>query len=249
MRVALFTPHPDAPWLAALRAARGSLELAIVSSEPPEPPSVELDLYHVADDPAHGFVYRALLRRPGIVLLAEWGLHALVHAETAGRADPLGYRREARRAHGDTGAFVARQVLAGRAGALARLLSMNQRVLDHSLAVVVFSEQARRRAAQTLPDRPVVRLALDGSGALAAHPDRGSDATTTAAGLWQLVRELAPRAEARRRALLEQAAAEQAGSSLGAALAELRWSARELSLPGPPGDAVPLVASLFEGDR
>ena len=113
VRVALWTPTPDAAWVAALRAELArELELTLVPTSRPCRPPAEIDLYHVAGSPAHGFVYRALLRRPGIVLLAEWGLHALVHAETAGRGDADAYLREARRAHGDTGEFVARQVLA-----------------------------------------------------------------------------------------------------------------------------------------
>jgi hypothetical protein len=192
----------------------------------------------VAASPAHGFVYRALVRRPGIVLLAEWGLHALVHAETAGRGDPDAYRREARRAHGDVGAFVARQVLAGLGGALTALVAMNQRVLDHSLALVAFTEELRARAAARLPGRRVVQLPLERLAAEA--PDA---ATRAARALAALILEVAPGAEAGRRACAARAAGE--GSPLDAALDELRWSARELGLAELPEGAEPLVAALF----
>jgi hypothetical protein len=237
VRVALWTPSPDAVWVAALRTGFGpELELVLVSAEPKAPPPAELDLYHVAGSPAHGFVYRALLRRPGIVLLAEWGLHALVHAETAGRGDPDAYRREARRAHGDKGEFVARQVLGGLGGALVPLLAMNQRVLDASLALVAFDELLRQRAAALMPGRPVVHLPLDRAGT-------GGELAALATSLRALAFEVAARGEAGRREIAGLAV--QEGSLSGAALGELSWAARELGLAQPPADAVALVTALF----
>ncbi len=242
MRVALWTPAPDSAWVAALTTELGrGLELVLVSAEPAEPPTVEIDLYHVAGAPAHGFVYRALLRRPGIVLLAEWGLHALVHAETAGRGDPDAYRREARRSHGDKGAFVARQVLGGLGGALHGLLAMNQRVLDASLALVAFTEELKERSAALLSGCPVVYLPLDGL-ARGASSEPGKGAVSAATALHALILEVATRAEAERLAKTAQA---DEGSPLGSAIGELRWTARELGLAELPAGTEPLVAALF----
>jgi hypothetical protein len=236
VRAALWTPSPLAPWVEALRAALGpEPELLLVGAEPEAPPPCDVDLYHVAGTPAHGFVYRALLRRPGVVLLAQWWLHDLVHAETAGRGDPRAYRLEARRAHGDTGEFVARQVLAGLGGALPALLAMNQRVLESSLALVAFSEAVRARAAAGLPGRPVLHLALD-------RLDPAS-AEAAATALRALVREAAARVPER------TAHAPRGGAAGERALVELGWVSRELGLPGPPADARRLVAALFEGGR
>jgi hypothetical protein len=120
VRLALWTPTPAGAWQSALAGelARRA-ELAVVGDGEGGAAASELDFYELADSPAHGFVYRALVRRPGVVLLAGWSLHRLVHAETAGRGDVHGYLREARHAHGESGVFVARQVLAGLGGALA----------------------------------------------------------------------------------------------------------------------------------
>jgi hypothetical protein len=237
VRVALWTPSPDAAWVAALRTGFGAEpELVLVSAEPKAPPPAEVDLYHVAGSPAHAFVYRALLRRPGIVLLAEWGLHTLVHAETAGRGDPDAYRREARRAHGDRGEFVARQVLGGLGGALVPLLAMNQRVLDASLALVAFDEPLRQRAAALMPGRPVVHLPLDRTGT-------SGELAALVTSLRALALEVAARGEAGRREIAALAVQER--SLAGGATGELRWAARELGLAQPPADAVALVAALF----
>jgi hypothetical protein len=175
MRLALWSPSRDRGWPAALGpllARKTPLEL--VGEEPAAPPAADLHIYHVADDPTHGFVYRALLRRPGLVVLEDWGLHRLVHAETVGRGEEATYRRELRRAHGETGAFVARQVLSGRGGLLPPLLlPVNERVLESALAVVATSEAVRAAAAARLPSRPVLHLPLSFVG-LAPLPERAA---------------------------------------------------------------------------
>jgi len=133
----------------------------VLAAAGPAAVGTDLDLYHVADDPAHGFVYRALGQRPGLVLLADWSLRHLVRAETAGRGDLTTYLAEARRAHGDTGAFIGRQEASGLGGELSTLLVLNDRVLEASLGLVAFTESVRARAAARLPGRPVVHLPLD----------------------------------------------------------------------------------------
>jgi hypothetical protein len=135
--------------------------LTLVDAEPASPPEADLDVFHVADHPAHGFVYRALRARPGLVVLEDWSLHRLVHAETAGRGDAAAYLREARRAHGETGLFVARQVLRGLGGELLpALFALNDRVLEASLALVAATEYVRRRAAARRPGPSVVHVPL-----------------------------------------------------------------------------------------
>jgi len=231
LKLALWTPDPRSGWARALSAQRGA-ETTLVSGTPDASPDAELDLYHLANAPAHGFAYRALLERPGIVLLAEWRLDALVYAETAGRGDAAGYRREARHAHGDTGVFVARQVLAGLGGALPRLLAMNQRVLDASLAVAAWSEEIRARAAALVPERRVIGLPADDAG--------------RASALLALVAEVAPHAASSRRAA-DARLAEKGPRARTAA--ELRVAARELGLAEPPAGATRLVDDLFGARR
>lgn len=171
MRLALWTPRPHAPWVSALvPVLEREASVAVVDGEVATEPEADLALFHVDDAPAHAFVHRALRRRPGVVLLAEWGLHRLVHAESAGGGDVGAYLAEARRAHGETGDFVARQVVAGRAGdEILALLELNDRVLEASLAVCAFTAALRSRAAARLPGRPVVHLPLDFVG---LHPPR-----------------------------------------------------------------------------
>ncbi|MGE5125558.1 MAG: hypothetical protein ACM3PV_04660 [Betaproteobacteria bacterium] len=235
MRLALWTPRPARGWLAGVvpqleRAAR----LVVVADESRPRPQVDVDLYHVANDPAHGFVYRALLERPGLVVLEDWRLHELVLAETAGRGDPDAYRREARRSRGATGEFIARQVLRGLGGELPSLLALNERVLEASLALAVTRAGDLPRAAACVAGRPFVQLPL-GAG----------DAGPAAAALIALAREALPRLPAALRAARLRQAAE--ATPLGRALGELRPLARELGLAELPPGSVGRVAALLPG--
>lgn len=239
MKLALWTPAARALAAAAPLLAREH-EIVIVGAAPAERPQVELDLYELADAPAYGFVYSALIERPGLVVLERFNLHALVFAETAGRGHPDAYRREARRAHGDVGTFVARQVLAGLGGALPSLAPMNQRVLEASLGLVSFDAQDAARAAALMPGRPVLQLRAPAS----PHDDA---AVTLAEGLLGMLRGVAPTAETARRARAARRARE--ATLLGGALDELAWTARELGLARPPDGIEPLVTPLFPGAR
>jgi glycosyltransferase involved in cell wall biosynthesis len=172
MRVALWTPRRRLGWPRALASLlRESVDLEVVSGEPASIPDVDLDVYHVDDRADHAFVYHALLRRPGVVVLEEWGLHQLVHASTAGRGDTTAYRSEARRAHGPLGSFCAGQVLAGRGGRLPALLTLNRRVLEAARGLVATSRAVESLAAPHLRGRPLVHVPLGFVGLEA--PPRG----------------------------------------------------------------------------
>ena len=161
MRLALWSPGPDDGGPASLVPTLSqAATVERVGRAPETSPAADLHLYHVADDPAHAFVHRALRARPGIVILEDWNLHRLVHAESAGTGDEAGYRHEARHAHGEVGAFVARQVLGGLGGRLPSLVPMNERVMEAALGVVATSTALRDRVAARLPRRPVLHMPL-----------------------------------------------------------------------------------------
>jgi hypothetical protein len=217
--------------LAPRLAREASLEL--VDEDPTAPVVADVHLYDVADDATHGFVYRALRHEPGVVVLQDWNLHRLVHSETAGRGDEEAYRREARRAHGETGTFVAEQVLAGRGGALPALTPLNDRVLEASLGLATPSRDVRARATARLGGRPLVFL-----------PPDADDAARALAALAGAVR-----ADGARLRLEAEADRGPDGTPLGLALDELRPAATALSLPRLPPGVRLLVAGLFPERR
>jgi glycosyltransferase involved in cell wall biosynthesis len=137
--------------------ARGA-EVRLVSEEE-EAVDADLDVYHVGNSSAHAYAYRAALRKPGVVFLHDWSLHHLVLGETVEKGDVPGYLREMRRAHGDAGTFVARQVARGLGGdILPALFPLNDRILEGSLGVVGLTGHIASRAARRLPGRPVLHL-------------------------------------------------------------------------------------------
>jgi glycosyltransferase involved in cell wall biosynthesis len=134
-------------------------DVVTVPADPPSRPDVDLDLYHVGNSPGHAYVYRAALARPGVVVLHDWSVHHLVLAETVERGDVAGYLREMRRAHGEAGTFVGRQVARALGGdLLPALYPLNDRLLEASLAVVGLTDHVAARARLRLRGRPVLHL-------------------------------------------------------------------------------------------
>jgi glycosyltransferase involved in cell wall biosynthesis len=128
-------------------------------SSPAAVPDADLDLYELGNSPAHAYVYRAALLRPGVVVLHEWSLHHLVLKETVERGDVSSYLREMRRAHGEVGTFVGRQVARALGGDLfPALFPLNDRVLESALAIVGLTRFVASRAARRLPGHPVLHL-------------------------------------------------------------------------------------------
>jgi len=123
------------------------------------PPEADLHVHHLGNSPAHAFVYRAARARPGVVVLHDWSLHHLVLRETVERGAVSSYLREMRRAYGETGTFVGRQVARALGGdLLPALFPLNESVLEGSLGVVSLSAQTAARVARRLPGRPRLHL-------------------------------------------------------------------------------------------
>jgi len=149
-------------------ALAGHFDISRVLEGTAAPPA-DLDLYHLANSPDHGLAYRAALVRPGVVVLHEWNLCSLACGEAAS------YLRDMRRAHGEPGSFVARQVLRGLGGDLwPSLYPLNHPVLEASLGVVTLTNEDAER----------VTLGFHGLPALALP--RGSDAEALADFLRQV---------------------------------------------------------------
>jgi len=166
VKLAVWSPLPPSPSGIAdyvqeqLPHLARAFELIPVGEDPRDcRPEADLDLYHLGNSPAHAYVYRAALARPGVVVLHDWSLHHLVLAETVERGDISTYLREMRRAHGETGTFVGRQVARALGGdLLPALFPLNDRILEGSLGVVGLTRYVAERARLRLPERPVLHL-------------------------------------------------------------------------------------------
>ena len=180
MRLAVWSPLPPSPSGIADYVAeqvpclQRHAELVLVVEEPrsvdpalarsaelarPEPvPSADLHVYHLGNSPPHGYVYRAALARPGVAFLHDSNLHHVVLHETLERGDAPAYLKQMRRAYGETGAFVGRQVARALGGELPALFPLHERVLEASLAVVGLTRHVCAVAAELLPERPRLQL-------------------------------------------------------------------------------------------
>jgi hypothetical protein len=171
--------------LLAPALARGT-DLVWVS-EGPSPPGVphtspadaspaDLDLYDVADTPAHAFAWRAARERPGVLLLRDWAFPRLLAQEMARPDTHRAAVREMQRAYGDEGVIVARMVARGLGGdLLPAFFPLNDRLLETSLGVVALTEDTRRLAARRLGDERTIRLPIHLIPHLGAPHLRASD--------------------------------------------------------------------------
>ena len=180
MRLNLWSPLPPSPsgiadYVAeALPLLARRFEVNTIVEARADVPAADLDLYQIGNSPAHAFVYRAALARPGVVVLHEWSLHHLVLHETVERGNVPAYLREMRRAHGEAGSFVGRQVARGLGGSmLPALFPLNDRLLEQSLGVVALTSFVSERAARRLPGRPVLHLPHHMALPLDPLPSRG----------------------------------------------------------------------------
>jgi glycosyltransferase involved in cell wall biosynthesis len=166
LRLRVWSPLPPSPSGIAdyvaeqLPGLRAHAEVATVTEAPPHAPDDDtLDVYHLGNSPAHAFVYRAAVARPGVAFLHEWSLHHLVLNETVERGDVSAYLKQMRRAHGEAGTIAARQVARGLGGdLLPALFPLNEHVLEASLAVVALTRAVARRGETALRGRPVLHL-------------------------------------------------------------------------------------------
>ena len=127
--------------------------------EPSRLPAADLDLYHLGNSPSHAYVYRAAIAAPGVAVLHEWNLHHLVLFETVEQGNRTRYLREMRRAYGETGTFVGRQMARALGGdVLAPRFPLNERILERSLAVVGLTRHITAKAAAAMPGRPVLHV-------------------------------------------------------------------------------------------
>jgi glycosyltransferase involved in cell wall biosynthesis len=112
----------------------------------------DLPLYHVGNNARfHREIYTTLLRYPGLVVLHDVVLHPFVAEITLGEGDYAAYAREMAYEGGPEGLAWARAVRRVEAPLPVSRWSLNRRVVDTSLGVVVHSAYAYRKLARACP--------------------------------------------------------------------------------------------------
>jgi glycosyltransferase involved in cell wall biosynthesis len=126
-------------------------------------PRADVALYHIGNDPeAHGWIVKALHRRPGIVVLHDFVLHHFVAGVTLGRGNRNGYLDAMQREAGAVGRMLAHGVIDGLVPppweARAHEFPLTGEVLGSATGVIVHSRYVERRVRETGYDRPVWRI-------------------------------------------------------------------------------------------
>jgi glycosyltransferase involved in cell wall biosynthesis len=169
MRVAYYSPLPPqrsgiADYSSLLLPAL-ERRVDIVLARPNRPsPSADVALFQLGNDPeGHGWIYEALRRRPGLVVLHEVALHGLVAGLTLGRGNREGYLAAVERDGGAEGRAAAERSLAGLDPPLWESrpdeFPLVREALDFAQGVVVHSEYAERKVRAAGYQGPVHRIA------------------------------------------------------------------------------------------
>lgn len=112
-------------------------------------------IYQMGNSPAHAYIYRALLRHPGIVTLHEAVLHHLLSWMSWDRGDARTYINEFRYCYGAEGEALARRIILGQARVDFFDYPLSDRVIRSARGLIVHSKMARRAVLRVRPDAPV----------------------------------------------------------------------------------------------
>ena len=148
MRVAFFSPLPPcrsgiadySETLAEHLKPLVDLEVFADENRPFDASRFDIALYHLGNNPHHGFVYEAALRHPGVVVMHESNLHHLIADLTIRRNDWDAYLRACEYEGGPEALAYARRVRALEVGPDYECLRMTRRVLESARAIVVHSQ-------------------------------------------------------------------------------------------------------------
>jgi glycosyltransferase involved in cell wall biosynthesis len=150
-QVTLFVAHPQQ----VTDELRAAFEVRSISEYGLEFGRYDAAIYHMGNSMCHEAMYHVLLRYPGITVLHDHGLHHFMATRTIPQGDFAGYAREMGYALGAEGVDLAYRIRQGQAEYPLFTVSLNERVLDHSLGVIVHSQYAQRRIRDVRPNLPV----------------------------------------------------------------------------------------------
>lgn len=112
-------------------------------------------LYHMGNSPAHAYIYEALRRVPGVVVLHELVLHHLISWLSWDRGDARTYLHEFRFCYGAEGEALARRIILGQAHVNFFDYPLSDRVIKAARGLIVHSDYVRQGVLKVRPDAPV----------------------------------------------------------------------------------------------
>ena len=148
MRVAFFSPLPPSRSGIAdysetlIEHLKPIVEVETFSGDgrPFDPGHADVALYHLGNNPYHGFVYQAALEHPGVLVMHESNLHHLIADLTIRKNDWDAYLRECEYEGGSQALAFARRVRALEVGPDYEGVPLIRRVLESARGVIVHSD-------------------------------------------------------------------------------------------------------------
>ncbi len=136
-----------------------------------DPSDFDVALYHIGNNPWHGFAYKTALRHPGIVVMHEANLHHLIADLTIKQGDWDAYLGEAELNGGPAALEYALRARTLVVGPDYDGVPMTRRLLDASRGLIVHSDFAAREMRRQGFSGPIATIP---HGASPARTDRGA---------------------------------------------------------------------------
>jgi len=147
-------------------------------------------VYHIGNNPDHGYVYEEHLANPGIVVLHDFVLHHLVVELTLACGDEGRYRDVLVAEYGELGDRIATQRRNGLFTELQQfLMPLNRAVLAPAAGVIVHSSWALRRVQAQFPGVPAVRIPHHHHHSLPSDVEDQQDANAQVRRAWGIPEE------------------------------------------------------------
>ena len=131
--------------LAAEMAKRTDISIFDEPSATFDPSAFDIALYHIGNNPWHGFAYETALRHPGVAVMHEANLHHLIAHLTIKRGDWDAYLAECELNGGAAALEYAKLARTLAVGPDYEGVSMTRRLLDASRGLIVHSDFVARQ--------------------------------------------------------------------------------------------------------
>jgi len=124
----------------ALAAEMAKRATVTIFEQAADPSASDIAVYHIGNNPWHGFAYETALRYPGVVVMHEANLHHLIADLTIKRGDWDAYLAEAELNGGPAALEYARRARTLVVGPDYENVPMTRRLLDASRGLIVHSD-------------------------------------------------------------------------------------------------------------
>ncbi|MCM2465221.1 glycosyltransferase family 4 protein [Methanoculleus oceani] len=119
--------------------------------------SYDIPLYHVGNNECHDYIYRSLIKNPGITIFHDIYLHNFLWSVSIGQGSTDRYREEFKYCYGEEGLNIADRAIG--TGAYPEFdYPLIKRILDHSLGVICHNDFSIQVALKEKPDASITKI-------------------------------------------------------------------------------------------